>query len=421
MNMSLDDLASTEALRRRQGPARADHVAARARAARARVHGDLGRRPRGRAARRVRRPVPDEVRRRRAARRRRPTTAARRGCGRARCSPTSASTRSSAGRRREYGFEPTRFDEMRRGAWDIDARVADMDINGVCGVAVLPVVPARLRRPAAHDVARPTTSSRSPRCARTTTGTSRRGAARIPDRFIPNQIPYLRDPDVAADEIRRNAARGFKAVTFSEAPDKLGLPSIHSGYWDPLFAACEETGTVVCLHVGSSGTSPTTSPDAPPEIVAVLFFAYGMYGAVDWLYSKIPVRFPDIKHLPLGRRHRLGRRAPRPARPLLQLPARLPADVARRRAHAERGPAPQLLVLRARRRRRASSCATASASTTSSSSPTTRTPTRRGPTRRRCSCASCATRACPTTRPQRITWQNASELFRHPVPDALQR
>ena len=94
-----------------------------------------------------------------------------------------------------------------------------------------------------------------------------------PGRFIPNQIAYLRDPEVAADEIRRNAARGFKAVTFSEAPDKLGLPTIHSGYWDPLFAACEETETVVCLHVGSSGTSPTTSPDAPPEILGVLFLA----------------------------------------------------------------------------------------------------------------------------------------------------
>ena len=31
----------------------------------------------------------------------------------------------------EYGFEPVRFDEMRRGAWDIDERVRDMDLNGV--------------------------------------------------------------------------------------------------------------------------------------------------------------------------------------------------------------------------------------------------------------------------------------------------
>ena len=60
-------------------------------------------------------------------------------------------------------------------------------------------------------------------------------------------------------------------------------------------AACEETETVVCLHVGSSGTSPATSPDAPSDTVGVLFFGYAMFAAVDWLYSKIPVRFPDIK------------------------------------------------------------------------------------------------------------------------------
>jgi hypothetical protein len=31
----------------------------------------------------------------------------------------------------ELSFEPTRFDEMRRGAWYIDARIHDMDLNGV--------------------------------------------------------------------------------------------------------------------------------------------------------------------------------------------------------------------------------------------------------------------------------------------------
>ena len=103
-------------------------------------------------------------------------------------------------------------------------------------------------------------------------------------------------PVVAGEEVRRNAARGFRALTFSEAPEKLGLPSLHTGYWDPLYAACEETETVICLHVGSSGSSPMTAPDAPPETVSVLFFAYGMYAAVDWLYSKVPVRFPAPAH-----------------------------------------------------------------------------------------------------------------------------
>ncbi len=169
-----------------------------------------------------------------------------------------------------------------------------------------------------------------------------------PGRIIPIQIPYLRDPEVAAAEMRRNAERGFNAMTFSEAPDKLGLPSMHSGHWDPLIAACEETGTVVCLHVGSSGTSPTTSPDAPSDTIGVLFFGYAMYAAVDWLYSRIPVRFPDIKHLPVRGRHRVGRRSPRPARPRAQV--RLDVrHVERRRAEPGRHLPSQLLGVRDRR------------------------------------------------------------------------
>jgi predicted TIM-barrel fold metal-dependent hydrolase len=95
--------------------------------------------------------------------------------------------------------------------------------------------------------------------------------------------------------VRRNAERGFSALTFPELPERLGLPSLHTGYWDPLMQACAETGTVVCLHVGSSSSAPTTSFDAPGDTIGVLFFGWAMFAAVDWLYSRLPVRFPDLK------------------------------------------------------------------------------------------------------------------------------
>ena len=41
--------------------------------------------------------------------------------------------------------------------------------------------------------------------------------------------------------------------------------------------------------------SPSTTSDEPPDVVGVLFFAYAMFAAVDWLYSLIPVRFPEIR------------------------------------------------------------------------------------------------------------------------------
>ena len=193
----------------------------------------------------------------------------------------------------EYSFEPARFDEMRKGAWDIHERIRDMDVNGVyaslCFPSFLPGF-AGQRIQVSHD----------PELALATVRAwndwhMEEWAGSYPGRIIPCQLPYLLDPEVAAEEVRHNAERGFKAVTFSEGPHALGLPSLHTGHWDPLMRACEETGTVVNLHIGSSGTSPSTSSDAPADVIGVLFFGYAMFAAVDWLYSLIPVKFPDIR------------------------------------------------------------------------------------------------------------------------------
>jgi predicted TIM-barrel fold metal-dependent hydrolase len=194
----------------------------------------------------------------------------------------------------EHTFDPTRFEHMRRGAWDVHYRVKDMDINGVwasvCFPSFLPgFVGQRLSLwPSDDELALTAVRAYNDWHLEAWCG-------QYPDRLIPNQLPFLRDPLVAADEIRRNAARGFKAVSFSEAPHRLGLPTIHSGYWDPLFEACEETETVVCLHVGSAGETPTTSDDAPPGVIGALFSASSFTYTVDWLYSKIPTQFPGIK------------------------------------------------------------------------------------------------------------------------------
>lgn len=194
----------------------------------------------------------------------------------------------------EFSFEPTRFDEMRRGAWDVQARLADMDVNGIYASLNFPSFLPGF----AGQRLQLTTDDRHLALASARAWNDwhlEEWAGAAPDRFVPCQIPLLLDPEVAADEIRRNADRGFKAVTFSEAPHLLGLPSLHTGYWDPFLRACAETETVVNLHVGSSGTSPATAPDAPPDTVGVLFFAYAMFAAIDWLYSLAPVRFPDLK------------------------------------------------------------------------------------------------------------------------------
>ncbi len=46
----------------------------------------------------------------------------------------------------QWNMEPARFDEMRRGCWDVDARVHDMDLDGVYASLCFPSLIAGLRR-----------------------------------------------------------------------------------------------------------------------------------------------------------------------------------------------------------------------------------------------------------------------------------
>jgi predicted TIM-barrel fold metal-dependent hydrolase len=118
---------------------------------------------------------------------------------------------------------------------------------------------------------------------------------RHPTRIVPLGITNLADPALAAAEIRRNAARGFRSVTLPERPHAIGLPSLWDrDHWDPVVEACAETGTVISLHVGSSGTYPSP-PGAPSQqLSATLFGQLALSACAEWLWSEHPVRHPDL-------------------------------------------------------------------------------------------------------------------------------
>jgi predicted TIM-barrel fold metal-dependent hydrolase len=116
-------------------------------------------------------------------------------------------------------------------------------------------------------------------------------------RLIPLCLVPLWDVELAVAEVRRNAARGVRAVAFSELPSYLDLPSLHSGYWDPFFAACAETGTVVAMHIGSGTKTPKTSDDAPEAVQGTIIFGNSVASLVDFLFSGVLHRFPSLKLL----------------------------------------------------------------------------------------------------------------------------
>jgi predicted TIM-barrel fold metal-dependent hydrolase len=193
----------------------------------------------------------------------------------------------------EYSMEPLRYDQMRRGAWDVDARVADMDLAGVWSSLCFPSMVAGFGGARFWEAKDPELGLASLKAWNDWHAEAWAGA--YPDRFIPLGLTWLGDAEIAAAEVRRNAARGFHALSFPEMPEKLGLPSIHTGYWDPLLRACEETETVLCLHVGSASSIVGGSSDAPPDVTTALFFVGAIITTTDWLFSKATVRFPGLK------------------------------------------------------------------------------------------------------------------------------
>jgi predicted TIM-barrel fold metal-dependent hydrolase len=121
------------------------------------------------------------------------------------------------------------------------------------------------------------------------------GAA--PGRYIPLTIIPLWDPVAAAAEIERCAAKGARGLCFSENPEPLGLPTIHdpNRYWDPVFAAAQDTQTVVCMHVGSSSTMPMISSDAPALANLTLGASRTAGTMLAWIFSDTFERFPELK------------------------------------------------------------------------------------------------------------------------------
>ena len=194
--------------------------------------------------------------------------------------------------RDEMTMSPMTYDEMRPGCYDPKARVDDMELNWVEASLSFPSFPRfcgqTFLEAKDRELAEACVYAYNDWMVDEWCGDSG-------GRLIPLPIIPLWDVELAAAEVRRNASRGARAVCFSEIPAVLGLPSIHTGDWDPFFAACAETGTVVCMHIGSSSKMPATSADAPVAVAATLSFGNAMSSLTDFLFSGVLVRFPDLK------------------------------------------------------------------------------------------------------------------------------
>jgi len=193
----------------------------------------------------------------------------------------------------EYGLDPTSFDQMRKGCFDIHERIRDMNVNGVLGSLNFPSLVGfagtLFYTMQDKDVALELLRAYNDWHIDEWCGT-------YPGRMIPLAIPPIWDPQLMADEVLRVAEKGCHAFTFSENPSKINnLPSYHSDHWDPFLAAMQETESVLCLHIGSSSQITITSMDAPMDTMITLQPMNIVQCAADLVWSPMFRKFPNLK------------------------------------------------------------------------------------------------------------------------------
>ena len=201
-----------------------------------------------------------------------------------------------SGRRpEEYGMEPTALSQLRPGCYDIDARIGDMNANGVLGSLCFPSVPGFVGELFGRQAKAGNPELAIAMLRAYNDWHIESWCGKYPGRFIPLALPPIWDPEEMGREVRRVAKKGCHAITFADTPGGLGYPSLHSEHWDPFWKACADEGTVVCIHIGSGTGMNLQDPTAPVEIMIATVPASLLNCATELVFSSIFAKFPGLK------------------------------------------------------------------------------------------------------------------------------
>ena len=181
---------------------------------------------------------------------------------------------------------------MRKGCWDVDERIKDMNAGGLLGSLCFPSMPGfsgRIFASAKDDDIADRDGEGVQRLARP------RVVRQAPRPVHPARRADDLEREETAKEVHRLADMGCHAITFPENPAPLDAPTLHDPYWDPFWRAAEERGTVICMHIGSSSKLAMTTPDAPIDVLITLQPMNIVQAAADLVWSRVLKEFPDIK------------------------------------------------------------------------------------------------------------------------------
>jgi len=193
----------------------------------------------------------------------------------------------------EYGMEPQSLEQVRKGCYDPQARLDDMNVNGIAASLNFGSIGGFDGSRCFHKA--PDKDLALVHLRAYNDWHIQEWCAFDRGRFIPCALLPTWDMDATVAEIKRVAGLGCTSVTLSENPTKIGLPSIHNAYWEPMWRALNEHDITTCLHIGSGNPQPHASDETPIEAWISTMPMSICVGAADWLQLEALQRYPDMK------------------------------------------------------------------------------------------------------------------------------
>ena len=216
-------------------------------------------------------------------------------------------------------FNPLPFSEIPVACHDPKARLEAMDTDGVLASLLFPNLPGF----AGSLFVRAKDKELALLCVQAYNDwVIDEWCASAPGRFIPLALIPMWDGALAAAEAERAIEKGARAISFSMAPQNLGLPPIddRDGFWDPLFSTVSDAGVPLCTHLGTGTGGKKVDEDArfaamaktmgadaagaavtaidmasDPRVGGTLLQLAGQTTLVEWLYSGNFDRYPGLQ------------------------------------------------------------------------------------------------------------------------------
>jgi len=192
----------------------------------------------------------------------------------------------------EWNNDPVGYAEMRPGCYDVHDRVRDMDANGQLAGLCFPTFPGFA---GTHLMNAPDKGLSNLVVSAYNDWHVEDWAGAHPGRFLPLGILPVWDVAASVAEVHRLNALGVRAVTFPEVPYVLGLPSFSTDHWDPVLAALNDVGMVLCFHIGGAFRLLQRPPEYSMDQHIILSPQLSAVAWTDVMVSGMLTRFPNLR------------------------------------------------------------------------------------------------------------------------------